>query len=103
LLLLKHGLSLFCFFLLYFYSRALGQGVGLELAETAALIELEGSEPGHLQADFKSGALVTILVQEGCADVDGLLANVLPGVEVEFRGILDCLSSDFFIIFIVEG
>jgi hypothetical protein len=87
-LLLKQGLSLFYFFLLYVYGRALGQGVGFELAERAVLLELEGGEPGHLQAEFKTGALVAVLVQEGRADVDGLLADVLPGVEVEFRGIL---------------
>lgn len=102
-LLLEHGFPLFLFIFLHHFRRFLGQSVGLELAEGAGFCDLEGLEPGHVQSLLKGGALVTVLVQEGRAHVDGFLADVLPGVKVELRGVLNSLSCNFLVVFIIEG
>lgn len=103
LLLLEHRFPLFCFVFLHLIRRLLGQSVGLELAEGARFSHLEGLEPGHVESLLKGRALVTVLVQEGRAHVDGFLADVLPGVKVELRGILDSLSCNFLVVFVIEG
>lgn len=103
LLLLEHHFPLFCFVFLHRLRRLLGQSVGLELAEGARFSHLEGLEPGHVESLLKGRALVTVLVQEGRAHVDGFLADVLPGVKVELRGILDSLSCNFLVVFVIEG
>ena len=76
------------FFCLNGRSSILGQCVGFELAERAILIDLQGGVPGHVKTLLKGRALVTVLIKESGADIDGLLADVLPGIEVELRGIL---------------
>jgi len=94
---------LLSFLILNNLSCILGQGVGFELAKSAFVLNLQRGVPGHVKTLLKSRALVTVLVQEGRAYIDGLLADVLPGIKVELRGILDRLPCNFFVILIIEG
>lgn len=103
LLFFNHSFLLFFLFLLNCGSRLLSQGVSFEFSQGGVFTDLKRLKPRHVEALLQAGALVAVLVKESGAKVDGLLADVQPGFEVEFRGILDCLTSDFFVIFVVEG
>jgi hypothetical protein len=89
LYLFNHSFLLFFFFLLDSGSGLLSQGVSFELSEGGIFTDLKRLKPRHVEALLQAGALVAVLVEESGANFDGLLADVQPGFEVEFRGVLE--------------
>jgi hypothetical protein len=85
-----------------------GQGIVLELAGilgttgTTAVFHTKILEPGHIHDLLHVGSLSTVLLEHGSHYIDGLVANLLPGVEREIRRILDSLSRNLLVLFIVE-
>ena len=61
------------------------------------------AEPFHVENAFKVGPAVTILLEEGSADILACLTDTLPRMEREVSRVLDRLTSDLFVIFVVKG
>ena len=76
----------------------LGGGISARIGNILKL-----GEPLHVEQFFQTDALMSVLVEQGRADVLGGLRNLVPRREREIWSVLDGLSRNFLVIVVVEG